>query len=228
MHTACGNVEVTSDPIHVGLPYWVNYVEVSSNGLGGGTDILCNHDEDYDDYANTYTYTLNETPSYSLTLHATLYDAYGSYMLPSHTITSKTGTYSLPESMPVGYYGLDVWVSGGPCNEENDVAEWYEAWFEYANCDSYERLAIYPNPANTELTIGYPATAKAATSQKLMMPEFSVKLLDDKGRILKTSKTIKESENLVLPVADIPNGTYYLHIKQGRNLTRQQVVIYHE
>jgi hypothetical protein len=206
------------------LPYYLSDVQVSSNGLGGGS-VLCNHEYDYDDYVNTFTYELNETPAFPLTLHYYIIDPVdGNIYNHTTSITSQTGTYSLPESLPVGSnYNLEVWVSGGTCNAES---QWFEVSMEYANCNTFARMMVYPNPANTELTIS-PEPTETNSKLKKTQPEFGVTLFDNKGRILKKAKNAIGSEKIVLPVADVPNGTYYLHIKEGKSFSRRQVIIQH-
>jgi hypothetical protein len=206
----------------------VSYVEISSNGLGGPDGVLCNHDHDYDDYANTFTYHLSFTPPAPLTLHYYIIDpVYGAFYQHAVTVINQSGTLSLPASLPVGAYNLELYLTtgGGYCN--NTSIE-YEGNLEYANCNSYAKLAVYPNPASTELTISYPVNEKNGIPNNTNTPkDFKIKLLNNKGQILKSAASGKAGSKVVLPVSDIPNGTYFLHLQQGNNLTRQQIIVQH-
>lgn len=85
-----------------------------------------------------------------------------------------------------------------------------------------DTFTIYPNPANTELKIAY----KTETNTSYVIP-FNVKLLNQKGKVLKERKTTNSNKDIVLQVADVPNGIYYLHIFEGKNVSKQQIVIFH-
>lgn len=89
--------------------------------------------------------------------------------------------------------------------------------------------AVYPNPSSRELKITQKATENANLyhSKKMIADSFSVKLLNEKGKVLKEGRAPSNNREIVLQVADIPNGVYYLHIYEGKNVSKQQVVISH-
>lgn len=86
---------------------------------------------------------------------------------------------------------------------------------------------VYPNPSSNELKISQKLVEDVGSAKKMGSNIFSVKLLNEKGKILKAGKVNANSREIVLQVADIPNGIYYLHIYEGKNVKKQQVVISH-
>lgn len=90
-------------------------------------------------------------------------------------------------------------------------------------------IIVYPNPSNGELRIGYITEDLGIKDNNKVVARngFSVKLLNEKDRILKRGKTTANNKEIVLQVADLPNGIYYLHIYEGKNVSKQQVVIAH-
>lgn len=91
-------------------------------------------------------------------------------------------------------------------------------------------MVVYPNSSNTELKISYVAEQMVNIANKTKsttLNDFNVKLIDNKGRVLKVGKTTPGDKNIMLKVADVPNGIYYLHIYEGKKVSKQQVVIFH-
>uniref|UniRef100_UPI0023EC7B87 T9SS type A sorting domain-containing protein n=1 Tax=Daejeonella sp. H1SJ63 TaxID=3034145 RepID=UPI0023EC7B87 len=100
------------------------------------------------------------------------------------------------------------------------------------NCGGYavsSSLVVYPNPASTELNISNTEEAgvKDGDSKDESNPEFLVRLYNEKGNILRSAKNPKGSKGLKLDIAEVPNGTYYLHISKGKEVIRKQVIIQH-
>ncbi len=115
----------------------------------------------------------------------------------------------------------------------------------YSPCGTGSRIASYPNPANQEMTVDYqtadssnPASTAEQTSsadqtstsnsstQSKTLNSFSVELYNDKGKVLKSGKSAN-GKAVVLNTADIPNGNYFLHVIDGKQVTKKQVVIQH-
>lgn len=229
IHTNCGDIVLKTGTILSGMPYLVVYSEIYCEDGCGGTELLCTDPDQYSYYHNMFTYELNETPAYPLTLHYMLLDDQANiFYQNSKTITSTSGYEYLPQNIPLAssYYNLEIWVSGGPCNESS---EWYECWTEVTSCGSMKSMLAYPNPSNTELKITYVAekmNSKNTGRKPAPLNDFNVKLLNKNGKILKEGRTTNNKE-IVLQVADVPNGIYYLHIYKGKNVEKQQVVIFH-
>ncbi len=97
------------------------------------------------------------------------------------------------------------------------------------NCGSFSEtpvLNVYPNPSNTYLTIEY---LPGADSSKSMAAPASknIELLNGKGEIVKAGKLEKGKSKIILDTSELPDGTYYLHIKDGKETIKKQVIIKH-
>lgn len=82
---------------------------------------------------------------------------------------------------------------------------------------------VYLNTANNELKI----TPNTASTKQRATESFSLKLLNQKGKTLKQAKTTVNGKNIVLQVANVPKDIYYVHIYEGKKVSKQQVVIAH-
>lgn len=56
---------------------------------------------------------------------------------------------------------------------------------------------------------------------------FEIKLMDDKGLVLKSAKTEGNKNAINISTEDIPNGTYFLHILNNGKTIKKQVVAQH-
>lgn len=91
------------------------------------------------------------------------------------------------------------------------------------NCPIYRN--IYPNPANTNLTIELNPDGDTLTKSTGYINEIS--LYNNKGKEVK-SATIKSGETkTILDTKNLPNGTYFLHIKEGKEIIKKQIIIEH-
>lgn len=89
-------------------------------------------------------------------------------------------------------------------------------------------LSVYPNPANTQLNIEYLYNDKNyVSSNKNVKLSKEITLLNDKGIALKTSVMGEEDSKLILDISKIPNGSYYLHITEGKETIKKQIIIKH-
>ncbi|BAU54146.1 S8/S53 family peptidase [Mucilaginibacter gotjawali] len=93
-------------------------------------------------------------------------------------------------------------------------------------------IVAYPNPASNQLTIQNNTPAMATLADGTIAniqatPAFSVELYNAKGAIIKTGQNTGGGKNIVLNTADVSNGTYYLHVKQGSEVIEQQIIIKH-
>lgn len=109
----------------------------------------------------------------------------------------------------------------------------------YSPCGTGSRIASYPNPADQEMTVDYQtadssnqavttdqtSTANSSTNSKTLN-SFSVELYNDKGKVLKSGKSAN-GKGVVLNTADIQNGNYFLHVKDGKEVIKKQVIIQH-
>lgn len=92
------------------------------------------------------------------------------------------------------------------------------------------RLAVYPNPSSSETIVEYVETDKAkATGTKTASfnRKFKVKLLNDKGHILAEKNNATNEKKITIDTEKIPNGIYYLHITEGKETIKKQIIIEH-
>lgn len=101
----------------------------------------------------------------------------------------------------------------------------YELLYE-GDCDPYSRYSIYPNPADATLTI---STSELKNEDKLK--NYSPKefmLYNDKGKMMfQLNRAILNNQKIDIPTQDLPNGTYFLHIKDGEKVEKRQIIIKH-
>jgi len=93
-------------------------------------------------------------------------------------------------------------------------------------------IVAYPNPAANQLTVqnntqAIATLADGTPAEIQATPAFSVELYNAKGAIIKTGQNTGGGKNIVLNTADVSNGTYYLHVKQGSEVIEQQIIIKH-
>ena len=81
--------------------------------------------------------------------------------------------------------------------------------------------SYYPNPADGELIISYDTGKKTKK-------DFEVKLLDSKGRVLSQGKNNSDDNKIHIDTRNIVEGTYFLHISEGKNLIKKQIIIKHD
>lgn len=99
----------------------------------------------------------------------------------------------------------------------------------YSPCGSF-RFSVFPNPASNELKIG----KKQNSSDKLTIKPihnsdlpFYAKLINNKGQIIRSGASTSINENIVLNTQDVQDETYYLHISEGKEVIKKQVIIKH-
>jgi hypothetical protein len=251
----CDVTELQPVRILVGNPFMVSIAETSSNGLGGGSD-LCNHAYDYDDYANTFTVTLNQLPSdLNLNLQVNVeYQMWGpDGLVLQGTMANFTQNpfraFSLPAYMDPGFYNLDLRVSGiSGCDTPS---EWYETGFYYKNCGfakALENMKVYPNPAADRLIVSLPEgsidTRENSPQENKMAPGQSVVFqksakTDAKNSKLKNTlilyddkmkvvaQQVVTGKDTALDTSLVPNGTYYLHFTLEGTVEKRQIIIKH-
>ncbi|KHJ36918.1 karilysin [Pedobacter glucosidilyticus] len=229
--STCGTIEAKSNLIVFGFPYTVGITQVSNDGMGTSWGELCSNSPNYDNYYNTLSYTVQSnisTPaSYPLTLNYVFYDENGDpHGATSTSISSGTGSVNLPNLSP-GFYSLQVWLSGGSCNTPG---EWTEEWIEYTSCGNFARLITYPNPSNETLIISYKGDesfAKTNSLKNTASEEKHLFLFDDKGKEVKKDMMKAGETKLEWDIKNLPSGRYFLHINEGKEVIKKQIIIKH-
>ncbi|KHJ36618.1 protease 1 [Pedobacter glucosidilyticus] len=229
--STCGTFVTKSNLIVFGFPYTVGITQVSNDGMGTSWGELCSNSPNYDNYYNTLSYTVQSnisTPaSYPLTLNYVFYDENGDpHGATSTSISSGTGSVNLPNLSP-GFYSLQVWLSGGPCNTSS---EWTEEWIEYTSCGNFTRLITFPNPSNETLIISYKGDesfAKTNSLKNTASEEKHLLLFDDKGKEVKKDMMKAGDTKLEWDIKNLPSGRYFLHINEGKEVIKKQIIIKH-
>ncbi|OAQ38965.1 hypothetical protein A5893_13080 [Pedobacter psychrophilus] len=83
---------------------------------------------------------------------------------------------------------------------------------------------FYPNPVDQTLTI---TTNKAEKELKLSKNTYiDVTLYSDKAKIVYQLKNTADKQ-IEISTKELPEGIYYLHIKEGEKVEKKQIVIKH-
>jgi pimeloyl-ACP methyl ester carboxylesterase len=104
--------------------------------------------------------------------------------------------------------------------------------------DVNAKFNIYPNPANSKLIISYNSRTISKTSSNKITLESSVELAsntnifeiilyNDKGKRITQQKNETGNNDITLNTQNLPIGTYFLHIIDGNDVIKKQIVIQH-
>jgi hypothetical protein len=110
-------------------------------------------------------------------------------------------------------------ITSNPCASDTTI---YQIYANYRTCGLQpwqNQVAIYPNPVQDVMNIILPS---------LYSETLSIKLYDAMGQVRKTvpSQNIDLQTNTIsFSVADLPIGTYFLHIIDQDMLKQYQVLI---
>ncbi len=91
-----------------------------------------------------------------------------------------------------------------------------------------EEVIVFPNPAGSELKVSLNANTEEQGSAALNPAPFELTLYNEKGKKMLTKKSKNQEIEVILDTQNLPNGIYYLHIQQGNELIKKQVIIQHE
>ncbi len=85
-------------------------------------------------------------------------------------------------------------------------------------------FAAFPNPAGSTMTIT--STAKNSKDPKPRKKPFGYKIYDKRGKIVKQGNTAT-GDDVNVDVSDLPSDNYFLHIIDGKNTLKKQIIIRH-
>lgn len=124
-----------------------------------------------------------------------------------------------------GYYSIDIRKTT-PCGVSYVDPFDPPIEYSYGNCSSY-RYSYYPNPAQNELTVSYIPEKGSAPGKQDGPGEktFEVSLFDGKAKAWFSN--IKARGEVKISTVELPDGTYFLHIRDGKEMIKRQVVIKH-
>lgn len=244
----------TSSNLQIASGQGTNTANIQGTGSNGsGTITLTISNNQCGNYVITKTITIGGQPivtSIAASQSGPCQSGYQTWYLQAIPgSSSATGWQWTVDNPSSGYYNIQspnspttyVTVSGGggvsvTYVDQCGVRSTRRGVTIYSNCSS--RIASYPNPADKEMNIQYQADNTAQTSaanqsfgadagsEKLAVKSYDVILYNDKGKILRSAKSTK-GEAVKLNTVEIPNGNYFLHIIEGKEVTKKQVIIQH-
>jgi hypothetical protein len=92
---------------------------------------------------------------------------------------------------------------------------------------SNNQLIVYPNPANTEISISVPAAMSVESIAPSNEISFEVKLYSSSGKLLLTKSNMNNEPLLTLNTQALPTGNYYLHVSYNNQVLKKQILIQH-
>lgn len=98
--------------------------------------------------------------------------------------------------------------------------------FVQYNCPEVELVksdafVAYPNPAISYLLVEPNRESKSANTKD----PFTIQLFNENGTLLKSMHNAGGDARINVPTGNLPQGTYYLHIQQGKKLYKKQISI---
>lgn len=92
-------------------------------------------------------------------------------------------------------------------------------------CNGY--IVVYPNPADTEISISVPAAISAESIAPSNEISFEVKLYSSLVKLLLTKSNVNNEPLLTLNTQALPTGNYYLHVSYNNQVLKKQILIQH-
>lgn len=151
--------------------------------------------------------------------------SYQWYTNDSGIIVNGSGASATVEGVTPGTYSLKIKTFNSCGSIETSYLVNVLAYGS-SQCSGTFSFAVYPNPTANELTVAYQSN-DASIQEKAAQEDFEVSLLDNKGKTLRKQNNNTAENKIVLDVRNIPNDTYFLHITQGKEVIKQQVIIQH-
>jgi hypothetical protein len=92
--------------------------------------------------------------------------------------------------------------------------------------------AYYPNPANNELIVSsinqtIVSNSQINISESPIPLNFEIELYDDEGKKVKAMKSSMNNKDIVIDTHNLPNGNYFLHKIEGKEVIKKQIIIIH-
>jgi hypothetical protein len=122
------------------------------------------------------------------------------------TETNACGSTSTCQIFKLSCNSYPKLSSVGSCNYNGEIID----------AVPNEDFMVYPNPTSDVLNI----------SQKSIKTAYKINIYDETG-ILKMETASQKGEDLNIHTSNLSDGTYFIHIQQGKNLIRKQIIIKH-
>jgi hypothetical protein len=134
-------------------------------------------------------------------------------VLPDNSADVKFDTY--------GEYRITATITT-PC--EQIVLPYF---YVYIKDNTQYYYSYSPNPANDQIIIEQIENSDKSKISKKVKRGFEVKLLSNKGDVLKIGTSLSEDLRVIFDTKAIPEGIYFLHIKDENKLIKKQIIIKH-
>ncbi|MCX2494761.1 T9SS type A sorting domain-containing protein [Pedobacter sp. PF22-3] len=227
IQTPCGSLNLQTAEMDNTVPQGTVYAEAyCEEGCVMGK--LCTNPGRYSEMKNTLVYQLSNVTSYPVRLN---YKIYGlGYVSQTYHVNaiSSSGYFYFTTDLPVGDCSISVWISNQNCEDyPAAIEEVYEISTEAVDCQGSNRFVTYPNPASNTMTVtqSNQEASRTGVEAKSKVP-FSIQLLNVRGQVLRSAES-RDGNDIVIPTDKIMDGNYFLHIIQGKDKLKQQVVIKH-
>lgn len=160
------------------------------------------------------------------TLYLSVDDLYDSYVWTCEytgTIGNGQSTANVEIGFPYGTSASSFWV-------ECLVTSCGQSYSIHRNgtvIDCYFRSSytIYPNPAAEEINISF--GDEQSNKENRVVKNYEVRIFNEKGKMVKSAKNTSGSSIITISTSDIENGTYFLHIIDGKEIIKKQIIIQH-
>jgi hypothetical protein len=219
VNSICGVININPLNIYAGIPQIsaINLSTISASGYW-----CANSRGNYFDIEMEP----GQSPN-GLTFQVQLLDPVTYQVFANYTVSGGSGTFALSRP-PYTTYLLQARVVNHPCGTSEN---WFGYEMEFVDCSNNYRVSnynVYPNPASNDLTIEYnPVEETSIEKTTISNKQKEVQLFNNKGEII-VSSMMKENEvKLTLDTKNIPNGTYFLHITEGKETIKKQIIIKH-
>ncbi|WP_017257289.1 T9SS type A sorting domain-containing protein [Pedobacter arcticus] len=216
--TACGTVAINK-PIKVSQPEPYQITNSGNTTSGGIHAELFSHDG----------YTPKSYEIDSRTRYFEIESTDGTPLQPYRPFDEQiSSTQILGGGIVIENFNQSVYLVARYTNECG-TSDWKYIYIPYS---SYYTYTIYPNPTNQTLTVSRDKQGKENKTTSTppnngnANKSFSVSLYNDKATSMYQQKSTK-GDDISFDTHNIPNGTYYLHIQEGKTIIKKQIIIEH-
>lgn len=138
-------------------------------------------------------------------------------------------TYCIGSQVYVHNFNHDVPIRIRYHNECG-ITDWKYTTIPY---NPYYYYSVFPNPTQSTLTVSNKGLEKEDTKKHSAIAKverkpkaYEISLYDDQMKIWHQQKSTK-GDDISFDTHNIPNGTYYLHIQEGKTIIKKQIIIEH-